>query len=78
MPTVELTRALRIVPRMPGGELTLEPPPEPDKPVPPGVLARVLPAVLLVGSVAFVALGPANRRRCCSAACSRSRPSGCC
>ncbi len=58
MPTVELTRALRIVPRMPGGELTLEPPPEPDKPVPPGVLARVLPAVLLVGSVAFVALGP--------------------
>jgi S-DNA-T family DNA segregation ATPase FtsK/SpoIIIE len=58
MSTVDVPRPPREVPRVPGGELVLEPPPEPERPVPPGVLARLLPAVLLAGSVAFVALGP--------------------
>jgi S-DNA-T family DNA segregation ATPase FtsK/SpoIIIE len=58
MSTVEVSRPRRAVPRSPGGELALEPPPEPERPVPPGILARLLPAVMLLGSVAFVALGP--------------------
>ncbi|GAA5140849.1 type VII secretion protein EccC [Pseudonocardia adelaidensis] len=41
---------------MPGGELVLEPPPEPERLVPAGVLQRVLPLVVLVGSVGFVAV----------------------
>jgi S-DNA-T family DNA segregation ATPase FtsK/SpoIIIE len=43
-------------PRMPGGELTLEPPPEPERIVPAGVLQRMLPLVMLVGSVGFIAV----------------------
>lgn len=39
---------------MPGGELTLEPPPEPERVVPAGVLQRMLPLVMLIGSVGFV------------------------
>ncbi len=38
-------------PRMPGGELTLEPPPEPERMVPAGLLQRLLPLVMLLGSV---------------------------
>ncbi len=58
MPTVEVPRPPRAVPRMPGGELAIEPPPEPERPVPPALLARLLPGVMLLGSVGFVALGP--------------------
>jgi ESX secretion system protein EccC len=58
MPTVEVPRSPRAVPRVPGGELAIEPPPEPERPVPPALLARLLPAVMLLGSVGFVALGP--------------------
>jgi len=58
MSTVEVPRPPRTVPRVPGGELTVEPPPEPERPVPTSLLARLLPAVMLLGSVAFVALGP--------------------
>ena len=58
MPTVEVPRPPRTVPRMPGGELAIEPPPEPERPVPPALLARLLPGVMLLGSVGFVALGP--------------------
>ena len=43
MPTVEVPRPPRAVPRMPGGELAIEPPPEPERPVPPALLARLLP-----------------------------------
>jgi S-DNA-T family DNA segregation ATPase FtsK/SpoIIIE len=49
-------RARPAPPRMPGGELTLEPPPEPERMVPAGVLQRLLPLVMLVGSVAFIAV----------------------
>nr|WP_211177741.1 type VII secretion protein EccCa [Pseudonocardia acidicola] len=47
------------MPRTPGGELTLEPPPEPERIIPTGVLPRLLPVVMLLGSVGFIAvLGP--------------------
>jgi DNA segregation ATPase FtsK/SpoIIIE, S-DNA-T family len=46
----------RVPPRMPGGELVLEPPPEPERLVPAGVLARLLPFVMLLGSVGFIAV----------------------
>jgi S-DNA-T family DNA segregation ATPase FtsK/SpoIIIE len=61
MRTVEVARVRRTVPRTPGGELVLAPPPEPERVVPAGVLARLLPAVMLLGAVGFVAvLGPDN------------------
>ena len=42
MSTVEVPRPPRAGPRLPGGELTVEPPPEPERPVPPALLARLL------------------------------------
>jgi DNA segregation ATPase FtsK/SpoIIIE, S-DNA-T family len=45
-----------LPPRMPGGELTLEPPPEPERLVPGGVLQRMLPLVMLLGAVGFIAV----------------------
>ncbi|WP_433556833.1 type VII secretion protein EccCa [Pseudonocardia xinjiangensis] len=61
MGTVGVVRPRRVPPRMPGGELTLEPPPEPERIVPAGMLARLLPVVMLLGSVGFIAvLGPRN------------------
>src|SRR5687767_13440708 len=50
------SRPRRVLPRMPGGELTLEPPPEPERMVPAGVLQRMLPLVMLLGSVGFIAV----------------------
>jgi S-DNA-T family DNA segregation ATPase FtsK/SpoIIIE len=58
MSTVEVPAPRRRVPLPPGGELAVEPPPEPERPVPPGVLARLLPGVMLLGSIAFVVWGP--------------------
>ena len=43
MSTVEVPRPPRVVPRMPGGELALEPPPEPERPVPAGAPRPVAP-----------------------------------
>ena len=61
MGTVGVVRQRRVPPRMPGGELVLEPPPEPERLVPAGILARLLPGVMLLGSVGFIAvLGPKN------------------
>jgi DNA segregation ATPase FtsK/SpoIIIE, S-DNA-T family len=56
MTVVGAGRPRRVPPRMPGGELTLEPPPEPERVVPAGVLARLLPFVMLLGSVGFIAV----------------------
>ncbi len=59
--TVEVTRPPRLPVGRPGGELVVEPPPEPERAVPVGLLARLLPAVMLLGSIGFVAvLGPRN------------------
>jgi DNA segregation ATPase FtsK/SpoIIIE, S-DNA-T family len=53
---MSMSRPRREPPRMPGGELTLEPPPEPERIVPAGVLQRMLPLVMLLGSVGFIAV----------------------
>src|SRR5687768_16345026 len=55
------SRPRPVPPRMPGGELVLEPPPEPERIVPPGVLQRMLPLVMLVGSVGFIAVLGVNQ-----------------
>jgi ESX secretion system protein EccC len=60
MTVVGVGRPRRPPPRMPGGELTLEPPPEPERIVPAGVLARLLPFVMLLGSVGFIAVMGVN------------------
>ncbi len=39
---------------MPGGELALEPPPEPVRVVPAGVLVRLLPVVMIAAAIGFV------------------------
>ena len=54
--TVEVPRPRRLLPPVPGGEFALEPPPEPERSVPAGLLTRLLPAVMVVGSVGFIAL----------------------
>ncbi len=56
MTSLHTGRSRPAPPRMPGGELTLEPPPEPERIVPAGVLQRMLPLVMLVGSVGFIAV----------------------
>ena len=53
---VEVARTHRVLPPMPGGELALEPPPEPERPVPAGLMARLLPGAMLLGSIGFLAL----------------------
>lgn len=61
MSTIGVPRLRRTVLRSPAGELVVEPPPEPEKVVPAGALTRLLPAVMLLGAVGFVAvLGPRN------------------
>ncbi|MCE3554234.1 type VII secretion protein EccCa [Pseudonocardia sp. RS11V-5] len=38
----------------------MEPPPEPERAVPPGLLARALPVAMLLGSLGVVAVGPSE------------------
>jgi len=55
MSTRTVRRAPRTAPpRLPGGELSLEPPPEPAKPVPAGLAQRLMPAVMVLGSLGFI------------------------
>ncbi|MCO1654933.1 type VII secretion protein EccCa [Pseudonocardia humida] len=56
MGTVAVPRTDRVPPAMPGGELVLEPPPEPERVVPSGLLLRLLPVVMLLASVGFIAV----------------------
>jgi S-DNA-T family DNA segregation ATPase FtsK/SpoIIIE len=62
MTTRMVRRATRVpAPRLPGGELPLEPPPEPAKPVPAGLAQRLMPALMVLGSLGFVvAMGARN------------------
>ncbi|MER7439072.1 type VII secretion protein EccC, partial [Pseudonocardia alni] len=55
--TVGMRRPRRSVPELPGGELVLEPPPEPERPVPGGLVARLLPLAMVGGALLFVVLG---------------------
>ena len=54
MGTLGVARPRRHPPLMPGGELALQAPPEPEKLVPAGILMRLLPLVMLVGSLGFI------------------------
>ncbi|MBV9922885.1 MAG: type VII secretion protein EccCa, partial [Pseudonocardia sp.] len=54
MGTVEVVWSHRERPPSPEGELALQAPPEPEKVVIGGVLQRLLPLVMLVGSLGFV------------------------
>lgn len=58
MGTVEVVRAPRAVPQPPGGELPVEPPPEPEEVVPGGLLARLLPVVMVLASIGIIAVLP--------------------
>ena len=59
MGTVAVARTDRVPAPVPGGELVLEPPPEPERVVPTGLLARLLPLVMVLASIGFiVVLGP--------------------
>ncbi len=61
MTTRARRRAPRTAPpRLPGGELALEPPPEPAKPIPAGLGQKLLPAAMLLGSVGFVVVMGVN------------------
>ncbi|MFC4942755.1 type VII secretion protein EccCa [Pseudonocardia sp. GCM10023141] len=58
MGTVGVVRPRRVPPRSPVGELALEPPPEPERLVPSGVLAKMLPLLMMLGAVGFVVASP--------------------
>lgn len=61
MRTVAVPRPPRARLRVPSGRLLIEPPPEPERVVPAGVLMRLLPVLVIAGSVGFVAVaGPDN------------------
>ncbi|GED98001.1 type VII secretion protein EccCa [Gordonia crocea] len=49
-------RARRKQPRPPGGDLALQPPPEIPRAVPPNILLRLLPVVMVVAMVGMIAL----------------------
>jgi S-DNA-T family DNA segregation ATPase FtsK/SpoIIIE len=54
--TIAVRRARREVPPTPAGELPVEPPPEPERIVPGGILNRLIPAATMLGSIGFVAV----------------------
>ncbi|GEL22749.1 hypothetical protein PSU4_17030 [Pseudonocardia sulfidoxydans NBRC 16205] len=54
MGTIGKARTRRVVAPMPGGELLLEPPPELERVVPGGMLARLLPIGMIVASIAMM------------------------
>jgi DNA segregation ATPase FtsK/SpoIIIE, S-DNA-T family len=62
--TVQFRRLPRLAaPKMPGGEVHLEPPPEVPRVIPGNVMQKILPAVMIVavlGMVAYVFLTPAR------------------
>lgn len=56
MGTIGVVRPRRTAPGTPAGELMLEPPPEPERMVPAAMLTRLLPLVMLLASVGFIAV----------------------
>ena len=62
MSTVQLRRLPRLAaPKMPGGEVHLEPPPEVPRVIPGNIMKKTLPVVMIVavlGMVAYVFLAP--------------------
>jgi S-DNA-T family DNA segregation ATPase FtsK/SpoIIIE len=66
MSTVQLRRLPRLAaPKMPGGEIHLEPPPEVPRVIPGSIIQKALPGVMIVavlGMVAYVFLTPGQDR----------------
>ena len=66
MSTVQLRRLPRLAaPKMPGGEVHLEPPPEVPRVIPGNIVQKTLPIVMIVavlGMVAYVLLTPGQDR----------------
>jgi len=57
MTTVQYKRSPRLAaPAMPGGEVHLEPPPEIPRVIPGNILMKILPFVMIFGSVGFIVL----------------------
>jgi len=56
--TVGLRRPRRDTPHVPGGEVVLEAPPEPERVVPGGMLQRLMPLAMVVCSLGFVLANP--------------------
>ncbi|MEU0503784.1 hypothetical protein [Nocardia sp. NPDC005998] len=57
MATEGFGRLQRIVPpRPPGGEVVLNPPPEPTRSLPGGLLGKLMPVVMVVAMVGMVAM----------------------
>jgi S-DNA-T family DNA segregation ATPase FtsK/SpoIIIE len=60
--TVQFRRLPRLTaPKMPGGEVHLEPPPEVPRVIPGNMMQKILPAVMIVavlGMVAYIFLTP--------------------
>jgi len=56
MGQIAVRRRRREAPPTPSGEIHVEPPPEPERAVPPGLLARAMPVAMLLGSVGIIAV----------------------
>ena len=57
MSTQGFVRRLRVVPpRMPGGEVNLQPPPEVPRAIPGNLLMKLMPFVMIVAVVGMIAL----------------------
>ncbi|GAA1877930.1 hypothetical protein GCM10009836_69130 [Pseudonocardia ailaonensis] len=52
--TVGVRRRRRRVPAVPHGEIHVEAPPEPDRPVPANLLTRAMPVAMLLGSLGMI------------------------
>jgi len=65
--TVQFRRLPRLVaPKMPGGEVHLEPPPEVPRMIPGNMMQKILPAVMIVavlGMVAYIFLTPGEHHQ---------------
>jgi DNA segregation ATPase FtsK/SpoIIIE, S-DNA-T family len=64
--TVQFRRLPRLTaPRMPGGEVHLEPPPEVPRVIPGNILQKVMPALMIVavlGTVAYIFIAPGESK----------------
>ncbi|HET9255367.1 MAG TPA: type VII secretion protein EccCa, partial [Pseudonocardiaceae bacterium] len=67
MSTVQFRRLPRLAaPRMPGGEVHLEPPPEVPRVIPGSVMQKLLPALMIVavlGMVAYIFITPGDDKK---------------
>ncbi|MBN7458010.1 hypothetical protein, partial [Mycobacteroides abscessus] len=53
--TIFIRRPRLAVPRVPGGEVNVQPPPEIPRPVPSPIIAKIMPLVMVVAMVGMIA-----------------------